>query len=284
MKLKLFKPLWGHNGTLSEAVQLAVKAGFDGIEGPIPDDSGSRNDFISMCSDAGLEIIAEVTTGGGYVPDPNASPAQHLDDLRRGIERSLSASPLFINTQAGLDAWDAGTQIAFHSGIAEMAWEFQIEITVETHRSRSTFHPWVTRDILNAVPDLNITCDFSHWCCVTERLVMNDNPALLTFMADRCHHMHARIGYDQGPQVPDPRAPEYKQAVDSHRSWWESIWKIQQRKGFTDITMTPEFGTDGYLHLEPFTQKPVADLWEINCWMASELRIWFEDQFPTSMT
>lgn len=283
MKLKLFKPLWGHSGSNMEAIRLATDAGFDGIEGPIPTDRSERRDFVAMCSDAGLEIIAEVTTGGSYVPDPNATPAQHLDDLRRGIERSIPAKPKFINTQAGLDAWDAGTQIAFHSSIAEIAWEFQVEVVVETHRSRSTFNPWVTRDILNSVPDINLTCDFSHWCCVSERLVMDDNPALLTLMADRCHHTHARIGYDQGPQVPDPRAPEYANAVERHRAWWETIWNIQERKGIKEITMTPEFGTDGYLHLEPYTRKPVADLWEVNCWMGLQLRTWFEEMFARSM-
>jgi hypothetical protein len=34
--------------------------------------------------------------------------------------------------------------------------------------------------------------------------------------------------------------------------------------------MTPEFGPDGYLHLAPFSQQPVADLWELNQWMAAE--------------
>ena len=33
--------------------------------------------------------------------------------------------------------------------------------------------------------------------------------------------------------------------------------------------MTPEFGPDGYLHCAPFTQEPVADLDEINAWMAT---------------
>jgi hypothetical protein len=36
--------------------------------------------------------------------------------------------------------------------------------------------------------------------------------------------------------------------------------------------MTPEFGPDGYLHRMPFTNEPVADLVEINCWMATRER------------
>jgi hypothetical protein len=38
-------------------------------------------------------------------------------------------------------------------------------------------------------------------------------------------------------------------------------------RGFETTTFTPESGPDGYLHLQPFTQTPVADLWEINRWL-----------------
>ncbi len=38
------------------------------------------------------------------------------------------------------------------------------------------------------------------------------------------------------------------------------------------MTMTPEFGPDGYLHAAPFSQEPVGDLVEINRWMAARLR------------
>ncbi len=36
--------------------------------------------------------------------------------------------------------------------------------------------------------------------------------------------------------------------------------------------MTPEFGPDGYLQCEPFTRRPVADLWELNVWTAERLQ------------
>lgn len=275
MELKLFKPLWGHPGTLGEAVDQALAAGFNGIEGPVPEEAGERAAFKALLHSHNLKFIAEVTTGGGYVPRPTAAPESHLADLRRGIERSLALSPLFINTQTGLDAWDLSIQIRFFEQVIRLEDDYGITISVETHRSRSTFHPWITRDILRAVPRLKITCDFSHWCCVTERLVMDDDPELLQTMADRCQHVHARVGYDQGPQVPDPRAPEYGLAVARHRAWWEAIWETQRRAGWASSTMTPEFGTDGYLHLEPFTQKPVADLWEVNTWMGRQARQWF---------
>lgn len=275
MKLEIYKPLWGHVGTLTDAITQAKKAGFNGIEGPAPIDSTDRENFGLSLLESGLAYIAEVTTGGGYVPDPKRTPASHLDDLRVGIERALLLSPRFVNTQAGLDAWDFRTQIAFHEAILELESEYGIPISVETHRSRPLFHPWVTRDLLSELPALGITCDFSHWCCVTERLVMDDDPELLTLVARHCRHIHARVGYDQGPQVPDPRAPEYAEAVASHRAWWHALLEARSQRGAHLATFTPEFGTDGYLHLEPFTKKPVADLWEVNQWMAGRLRDWF---------
>lgn len=275
MKTLIYKPLWGHEGTLSDAVRQAVEAGFDGIEGPVPESVASREAFGADLREAGLDLIAEVTTGGGYVPNPAAGPDRHLDDLQRGIERSLPLSPRFINTQTGLDAWELADQVAFFEKVLACEDEYGLPISVETHRSRSTFHPWITREILRAVPGLRITCDFSHWCCVAERLVMDDDPALLDFFADRCHHIHARVGYDQGPQVPDPRAPEYGPAVDRHQAWWRVIREARRRHGCGETTFTPEFGPDGYLHLEPHTRKPVADLWEVNRWMGGRLREWF---------
>jgi len=36
MQFELFKTLWGHEGSVAEAAQLAKEAGFQGIEAPAP--------------------------------------------------------------------------------------------------------------------------------------------------------------------------------------------------------------------------------------------------------
>src|SRR5262249_21443741 len=146
-----------------------------------------------------------------------------------------------------------------------------IVASFETHRSRSFFNPWTTRDILRQLPTLKLTCDFSHWCVVCERLV-DTEPDIIALCAERAHHIHARVGYDQGAQVPHPAAPEYREALDAHERWWTQIWRSQARRGLTVSTLTPEFGPDGYLHRLPFTGAPVADLEQINTWMAERQR------------
>ncbi len=277
MKLLLFKTLWGHDGSLLEAIDQAAAAGFDGIEGPVPEDEETRAEVQDYLAANDQELIAEVCTGGSYVPSPHATVQEHLDDLRRGVEHSLHMNHRFINTMCGLDAWPMPVQVQYFEQLLAIEQEFHTNITVETHRSRSTFNPWRTRELATILPRLKLNLDFSHWCCISERLVMNDDPELLAFFGDQAWHMHGRVGYDQGPQVPDPRAPEYAAAVDAHCSWWRTVWTHQYQRGFRTFTMTPEFGPDGYLHLEPYTQKPVADLWEVNQWMGQRLREEFAD-------
>lgn len=280
MELKLFKTLWGHEGNLSEAIAACEEAGFSGIEAPVPEDTA---DFVAALRAASLDLIAEICTAtdpGKYVPRPHQSVDDHLASLRKGIERSLPAAPLFINTMAGSDAWSFSEKVAFHSAIPELENEYSIAISAETHRGRSLNSPWITRDLLLEVPDLKITCDFSHFVVVSERLVLDEEAEILDLCCRHAFHLQTRVGYAQGPQVPDPRVPEYAAELAAHERWWDAVWDSQENRGFSISTLTPEFGPDGYLQCEPWTGKPVADLWEINRWIAYRQRERFQIRQP----
>lgn len=121
--------------------------------------------------------------------------------------------------------------------------------------------------LLNEFSDLKITCDFSHWVCVAERL-LPDCDAIIRLAARHCHHIHARVGFEEGPQVPDPRAPEYATHLAAHESWWDIIRETQSALGRAALTLAPEFGPPPYLHTQPYSQTPLADLTEICDWMA----------------
>ncbi len=272
MELRLFKSLWTHDGSLQQAIADVREADFDGLEGPPPAAASDRTILL----DSGLNFIAEISTGtspGGYVPAPQATPADHLLQLRQRLAAAVPLRPIKLTILAGSDLWPLPTAITFLREALAIARDFHPHVSFETHRARPTFHPLATAAILDAIPDLPLTCDFSHWCVVTERTaILDELPDLLARCAQNCHHLHARVGYDQGPQVPHPRAPEYADALAAHDRWWDAIWTAQERRGDAVTTVTPEFGPDGYLHHEPFSQKPVADLWEINRWMGHRQR------------
>ncbi len=271
MELQLFKTLWGHQGGYKLAAEQAVGAGFDGLEGPIPLQPDTQRRFAKLLEEHALGYIAEICTAGSYVPQRQADVKTHLASLEERLRACIHLKPQLVNCIGGCDAWPLEQHLAFFQGAMHLAQQFGVAISFETHRSRSLFNPWITHQVVEALPDIRLTCDFSHWCVVCERLLDSELDVIHAIAANALH-IHARVGYDQGPQVPHPAAPEYADSLRAHQSWWEILWHAQQRRGMTTTTMTPEFGPDGYLHLLPFSQTPVADLWEINRWMAANER------------
>jgi sugar phosphate isomerase/epimerase len=278
MHLRVFKTLWGHAGTLDEAIAACQVNDFDGIEGPAPSTRARGREWGMKLAEAGLDFIAEICTAGGYVPDRRASAADHLESLKRLADAAVESNPLFLTVIAGCDAWSVAQSVQFFGDAMAVANSIGIPASFETHRSRSFFNPWTTRDILVQLPDLKLTCDFSHWCVVCERLI-DTEPEVLALCFERAQHVHARVGYEQGPQVPHPAAPEYRHPLESHERWWTQIWLAQAARNAAASTLTPEFGPDGYLHCLPFSEQPVADLAAINLWMATRQRYRFQEMF-----
>lgn len=276
MELNMFKTLWGYEGSLASAVDQARAAGFDGLEGQTPQTPAQLAELSAALNDGGLRFIAEITTGGSYVPERHASVEQHLCDLDAGLARARRLDPLQVNCIGGCDAWPLTETLRFFEGGMALAQRHGVSLSFETHRARSLFNPWITRDVVATLPQIALTADFSHWCVVCERLIDSELD-ILRAIAPNVRHIHARIGYDQGPQVPHPAAPEYAAALAAHQRWWALIWTAQRAAGQTLTTMTPEFGPDGYLHCLPFTQAPVADLWTLNRWIGATERAHFAD-------
>lgn len=266
MQLQTFKALWGNILPIHDACQQARLANFDGIEGRAPSTQHERLLWLDALDQNHSVYIAEIVTGQDYVPNRNWSMQQHLDDLACQLENALPLNPLFATAITGLDAWPEEQSIEFFSQAMALADEKGIVISFETHRSRSLFNPWVTKRIVEAIPDIKLTADISHWCVVCERL-MDVEIETIQAISGNVYHVHGRIGYDQGPQVPDPAAPEYAEALASHERIWQIFWTEQKAQNRKLSTFTPEFGPDGYCHLQPYTQQPVADIWKLNQWM-----------------
>ena len=273
MKLRLVRHLWGVD--LSEGYrrhsQHWHEAGYTALEGSprfVPEQMLLR----AALRDEGFawipQIFSHMQTGGGTV-------RQHIESLREQIQECLDAEPLFFNGQTGSDHWTLDEAEEFFSSVNEMEVEFGVPIYHETHRSRYFGNPWNTLRLLERLPALKLTCDFSHWVCVAERL-LDDAPNAFAIAATHCRHLHARVGYEQGPQVPDPRDPVWASHLETHERWWAMTWAAAQARGDEAVTLTPEFGPPPYLHTLPFTGAAVSNLEEICDWMARRQMRTFE--------
>ncbi|RZK46938.1 MAG: sugar phosphate isomerase/epimerase, partial [Pedobacter sp.] len=145
-----------------------------------------------------------------------------------------------------------------------------IAICHETHRSRIMFAAPVTRQHIESNPDIQLTFDVSHWCNVHESMLEDQEEAVVLAL-QRAEHIHARIGHPEGPQVNDPRAPEWEKIVARHLQWWDAIVE-RKKKENSPITILTEFGPPDYMPTEPYTRKPLADQWAINVHMMKLLR------------
>ncbi|MGH8778485.1 sugar phosphate isomerase/epimerase family protein [Paraburkholderia sp.] len=274
MQLDIFRSLWGYHGSRRTAFEAARDAGVAGIETRLPLDVEGRIALAQDLADHALDYIAVCFTDSAVLPDQRATPAMHLADLNRKLDWASELAPRFVNVLAGNDRWPLAQQVDFFGSALDIAQRHGQTCSFETHRARSLYSPWVTLDLIRQLPALRFTTDISHWVVVCERL-LDDAADDLTPFVERVHHIQARVGYDQGPQVPHPGAPEYAGALGFHQRHWEAVWRSQQARGYTHTTLTPEFGPDGYLHHLPFTDVPVADLAALNVWMEHAERAHF---------
>ncbi len=255
-----FRSLWGVEEPLESVLPKIKALGYAGVECPLPEPEKSKS-FKSLLSQTGLRYIPLIFTGGNTVND-------HIQTFQAQIDLALSFDPYLINAHSGRDSWTPIERNQFFTEALKFEQGIKARVSHETHRGRILFNPWVTQEVLKDFPDINLCCDFSHWVCVSERLVLNEEEAYIKTAAEHCLHIHARVGYEEGPQVPDPRALEYQTHLDAHERWWQMVWDAQSRRGFSATTLTAEYGPPLYLHTIPHTNQPVADLWEVCEWQA----------------
>jgi hypothetical protein len=120
---------------------------------------------------------------------------------------------------------------------------------------------------------IKLVGDFSHFTCACE--VEPWDPDLLEALnplMPHIHHLHARVGYENGPQVPDPRCPTWARHVEAFEALWvRSMVNMLRVKGEVSVTM--EYGPPSYQHTLPFTEgKPAADIEDVNNWTAARVK------------
>jgi sugar phosphate isomerase/epimerase len=265
-ELKIFATNWGFSGSIEEYCRKAKKEGYDGIEIPWPQDMIGQRELFSSLKAHQLEV--------GFLCRGEESEFEpHLATFKRVTEAAATNAlqkPSFINCHSGRDYFSFEQNLSFLEYTKGLAAKSGVLICHETHRSRMLFAAPVARHFIEKDADLRVTFDVSHWCNVSESL-LQDQASTLEMTLGRVDHIHARIGHPEGPQVNDPRAPEWKGAVDAHFAWWDKVVERKKREG-KRITFLTEFGPPDYMPTLPYTRQPLGDQWAINAYMMHVLR------------
>lgn len=265
MKILYVRGLWGMaDPTLAGNLRRIKEGGFDAVEMGAPATERERDELRAELEGTGLGLVLQQWTRG-------TTPEEHIASFAEQLGRAVELAPLFVNSHTGKDHFAFEDNLRVFREASRLAGDSGLRVLHETHRGRALYSIPATMALLDALPALRLTADLSHWCCVHESL-LEDQAASVARAVERTDHIHARVGHAEGPQVSDPRAPEWRDALQAHLAWWQAIVDRHCEAGAESLTICPEFGPPPYLPTLPYTRQPVADLWEINAAMRDLLR------------
>ena len=254
---------WGFKGDIFQFCEAAKNAGYDGIEVWVPTTPTAMKSLSEAVVKNNLKL--GLLAGGS-----DKDFMIHKSQFQKGVESAISLNPVYINCHSGKDYFAFEQNKELVDFTIKRSSESNVPIYHETHRGRMLFAAHISKNFIEKIDGLRLTLDISHWCNVHESLLA-DQKDTIDLALSRTNHIHARIGHAEGPQVNDPRAPEWADAVKAHFSWWDQVVKRRRAEG-KFVTFLTEFGPPNYLQTLPYTNQPVANQWDINVYMMQLLR------------
>ena len=263
-ELLFFQTNWGFEGSWEAFFLKTKSSGYDGVEVWLPKNARVQQEVSKGLKKHQLKVI--------YLCGTNKSLSfkESLLAYENDLKRAIVQKPYAINSHTGSDFFSFEQNMKFLKLANDLSNKYNIPIHHETHRGRFSYALPETKRYLNSDSAFRLTLDISHWMVVHESLLAQQQQ-LLDEVMERTDHIHARVGFEEGPQVNNPQAPEWDKALNRHLSIWESIILSHWKTG-KPMTITTEFGPPNYLPTAPFTQKPLSDQWEANVFIMKAIK------------
>jgi sugar phosphate isomerase/epimerase len=271
MKIKYFCSWWGLDTLgLRPMLEKVKGAGYDGIEIGIPSHTPQRRVLRALLEEYQLEVIAHQYQAEGEAFE------EYLHSFEHWIDVAASFEPLLVNSHTGRDCWSREQNLRFVEVTQEAERRYGIPILHETHRRHFLYSAPAALEYFEQAPDLRITADLAHWVCVAESL-LERHPLALKEAIRRAGHIHARVGFAEGPQVPDPFSPLWSDELQAFTGWWLRIAQRHRSEGLQRLTVTPEYGPPPYGWISLQSGEPLHDFFAMNAQMKDYLKAHFAE-------
>jgi sugar phosphate isomerase/epimerase len=277
MKIKFFCPRWGAEHIEWEPFLKTVKeAGYAGIEWFPYAEKGDYIEVLKLLEQYELEftivmsVIERMNDFDNYLAELERQLLE-LSALRTNLK-----SPLFISIQPGREFFN-DQQVDECLLICKKVQQLTgMPIHQETHRNKWTFAAHLVYHHLKRHTDIILTLDVSHWFCVSESYLHDQQPAV-DLAIKHTKHIHARVGHTEGPQVWEPASEEYAEALNEHLLIWDKWVHKMKDSGAPYCTITPEFGPPPYMVFANRQGTPFDEQWRVNLWMKNLLEKRYAD-------
>lgn len=267
MKLHFHKSFWEvpceDRQQLEALLVRLVAQGYQGSELFLPFYTIDAATTLAAHQQHGLAIVAGIATEGDNLQ-------QHLTSLERQVEQAAQFEPCLINCHTGRDIFSLDENMRLFERALQLEQEYGVTLTHETHRFRPTFSTFNTEQIVQRLPELKLNLDVSHWMVVHES-DLSDQAERLQLLLSKAWHIHARVGFEEGPQVTDPQDPRWQAHLHNHTRLWQQVVNFAKARAQDVFTITPEFGPFPYAHMQPYSEACLTDIWAANHFMQQHL-------------
>jgi len=253
MTTRCYMTLWPIAGDLDARLAKVAAAGFDGFEDWVQSHATLR----PLMEKHSLRYRAMVA-------------GDDADGFRKGLDEAFDCQCDGVTVHAGRASMEFGQARDHLGALAEIAKGYPFPVDFETHRGRCLFEPMMTARLLDELPDLWLCLDISHWTVVTESLLGGFGDQVAKALA-RTRHVHTRVGFEEGPQVPDPRSERWQRYVGVFEGWWDEVRHGCEARGQEVFSYDPEFGPPHYQWTDPADGRALADAFEVAVWMRDRL-------------
>lgn len=267
MELLFFCTRWGSEHLKwQDFAQIVKDEGYDGIETSLPSDPWEQENMMASLSKHKLKLI------GVHWDTVTANFNQHKAEMEERLMALIAVHPLFITSHTGKDHFSFKQNIELLTLAEQLSSSTGNSIFHETHRGKFSFAAHLTKAYLEELPWLRLTLDISHWFTVAESYLQDQQPAVLLALQQTAH-IHSRVGFTEGPQVPDPGKPEWEEALQHHLVYWDKVIQLKKAAGETQFTFTSEFGPFPYMIVPGRGANAVKQQWELNNYMKNLLKL-----------
>lgn len=272
-KLLVLQSLWAMQGLRSgPALDLAgnvariAAAGFDGI-GALLDSRETTRDVAAAARDHGLIVEGLIL------------PAT-VDEAKPVVEWCSEFGIHHLNVQANARPRRLTDAIAFLEDLQRLAEGVDVPVNIETHRGRVTNDLLAMLDLLDAIPDLRLTADLSHYVVgrEIELPVAAETDARIRAILANAEAYHGRVA--SSGQVQLPLGFEHARPwIEQFKRWWRHGFADWRRRSHSEaeLTFVCELGPQPYA-IAGADGRDLTDRWEESlmlrdiardCWQAS---------------
>ncbi|CAM4245707.1 sugar phosphate isomerase/epimerase [Paenibacillus endophyticus] len=226
----------GYAATTEEKIKRIAENGFDGI-----------NAFVPSSDDS--QLWKEKLEQYGLSFSVNAYPASTAD-MSAFIEKAIQFGSVdYINVQVMKPFLTGEQALELLSGIDALSRHAGIPIFIETHRGTITQDLIRTRQFLEALPELRLTIDYSHYVVAGElHTISSEAEEMLQSLLPHAGSIHTRISNGEQVQIDPGEAGEHPMLPHFAR-WWEEAmdqWRAAERRESDRFPVVIELGPAPY--------------------------------------